>query len=520
MNLKHRTRSWSLSSTPPALPSSLHQPSDSFPLPEQGGGRPNSQRITTPSISPKRLKYTFGTSSTNSNLTQEQQEQQEQRSCVEAFLQCLYRVVFHHVVYLDEDWRAARGLDPCTHMWNFYISVFLLFITVCGITLGGLALVGQYDCLRFDELYSQQECTVNGAVIVQYSLEGYVNTHWIPLRVSMLNPETGENISNVTGVAGGWIVIDRFPMPPVNGLITLVPENELIFTNNVAVSVEKANEFRSSLMHRQFPCLVPKPIGKIVENKDRISLDVFGMYPYSWAIDDLLQTMQYRNETCSSTLFSSSSSFINEDVGSVIEWNDGSQSDIIGAHHSNAGETFASKGRIIFVNATLDNDVKMVVGGFWLFFTSAVICVSVWPLVCACGRLHGWCWTKMYGYKTTGYLEDVINPLDRNSKSNGNGNDNDNDNDNDKRDVRSESQRYRDVSVYNTIDHHHKKKRKTGTQVAVGNVPLGGLREVEEDRSSHAASLSSSRLAEDMMTIGIGVGVVMASCPTMKSLNR
>ena len=53
----------------------------------------------------------------------------------------------------------------------------------------------------------------------------YVDTHWIPLRVSTTNNQTGQIISNVTGVFGGWIFIDRFPMPPAHGRLTNVRQS-------------------------------------------------------------------------------------------------------------------------------------------------------------------------------------------------------------------------------------------------------------------------------------------------------
>merc|ERR1719263_1422561 len=77
-----------------------------------------------------------------------------------------------------------------------------------------------------------------------------------------------------------------------------------------------------------------------------------------------------------------------------------------------AGDEFACSGRVIFLNATLTDSVQDVVDGFWLFFSAGLSFMSIWPLVCIFGRLHGWCWTSYYGYRVTGYMEDVINPME------------------------------------------------------------------------------------------------------------
>jgi hypothetical protein len=161
-------------------------------------------------------------------------------------------------------------------MLNFYLAVVLLFFFVSGLTLGGLAVVGQYPCLDMDEKYSQQECVVHDGVVAQYSLEGYVDTHWILLRVSAKESATGHVTSNVTGVVGGWIFIDRFPMPPLHGLLTKVPDGQSIFSNDVAISEEMAFEFRDSLVGHTYPCLVPRPVsgGDLLVNEiDKKSVD-------------------------------------------------------------------------------------------------------------------------------------------------------------------------------------------------------------------------------------------------------
>lgn len=77
--------------------------------------------------------------------------------------------------YLDSDWRERRGLLPCRHMLNFYLAVILLFFWVSGFTFGGLAIVGQYPCVHFQESYEQHECYVHDGVVAQYSLEGCVS---------------------------------------------------------------------------------------------------------------------------------------------------------------------------------------------------------------------------------------------------------------------------------------------------------------------------------------------------------
>ena len=179
----------------------------------------------------------------------------------------------------------------------------------------------------------------------------YVDTHWIPLRVSTTNNQTGQIISNVTGVFGGWIFIDRFPMPPAHGRLTnvrqsfvfdllsiniisstlicltfkltdmfvlvvmsslslishlsslslslsslslsfpftQVPAGQSIFSNDVAVDESMAFQFRDSLVGNTYPCLVPKG-ASIVQETERDRSDCSsGMYPYEWAMNDLLK---------------------------------------------------------------------------------------------------------------------------------------------------------------------------------------------------------------------------------------
>ena len=73
--------------------------------------------------------------------------------------------------------------------------------------------------------------------IVQYSLEGYVESHWVPLQVTVLDPR--DNISvlaaNVTGVSGVDLAGSRFPMLPVHGLHYRCAPSESIYSNNVAM---------------------------------------------------------------------------------------------------------------------------------------------------------------------------------------------------------------------------------------------------------------------------------------------
>ena len=54
----------------------------------------------------------------------------------------------------------------------------------------------------------------------------------------------------------------------------------------------------------------------------------------------------------------------------------------------------------------------MVEDGFWWMITLSITFMSMWPLVCIVGRIHGAVWTNVYGYKTTGFWKDhVINPM-------------------------------------------------------------------------------------------------------------
>lgn len=79
----------------------------------------------------------------------------------------------------------------------------------------------------------------------------YVDTHWIPLRVSTTNNQTGQIISNVTGVFGGWIFIDRFPMPPAHGRLTNVRQSFVfdLLSINIISSTLICSQSQSQLSH-------------------------------------------------------------------------------------------------------------------------------------------------------------------------------------------------------------------------------------------------------------------------------
>jgi hypothetical protein len=378
-------------------------------------------------------------------------------TCYENFLQCTYKFLLTSVKYWDDDWRLKRGLEPYDHMLNFYLSVALLWFFTCGFTMTGLSFVGQYGCVGLEQTYEQQECFVHEGVAVQYSLEGYVDTHWVPLRVSAFDSKTGSIIANVTGVVGGWMFIDRFPMPPVHGRITAAPPGESVFSNDVAVNAEQAFKFLDNHLGKVFPCIVPKPssssFGAFVDSKDRKRIDCTstgclpatnGMYPFDWALEDLLSLGKFRHDmaVCDLNSRSSTKTNNNANVGTSPS-SSSSDATHIFANNSNvnydhqliiasldenrqvkygmdeyvnAGDEFACSGRIIFVNATLKDEVQVVVDGFWLFFIGGVSCLALWPIVCVCGRIHGWVWTMMYGYKVTGFVKDNINPLGNNKE--------------------------------------------------------------------------------------------------------
>ena len=346
-NLGYKSRSWSSTTTRPNLSSTSlestslpHHPNDQQPAfvpnnisPRQSPTtRQHSKQGHVRNISAKQLKFTYNNPdglgsknpttanvSAHSSLTSrsgslhgEMKQQQEEESrltrCNDNALQCIYKLLLSSVKYWDDDWRARRGLEPYTHMLNFYLGILLLFWFVCGYLLTGLSMVGQYQCVGLDTYYTQEQCLVHQGIAVQYSLEGYVATHWIPFRVSTINATTGNTmVTNVTGVSGGWMFIDRFPMPPTHGQITHVPVGQSVFSNQVAFSEEQAFDYLDEHLGQTFPCLVPTSRSDgdsnsvLIEAKDRATTDcsTVGMYPYAWAIEDLLKAGTLRNQsTC------------------------------------------------------------------------------------------------------------------------------------------------------------------------------------------------------------------------------
>ena len=467
IDLRHRHRSWSISHDPTSRKGSNY----SHARTASAGTTFTTNTLTrrqsqqnSPSTTAKRLKYAFGSANRQTNsssMTPSSSDSYQSHhhnsnknknknnlfKCIDLILSYIYQVVLTPISYLDQDWRAARGLRPLNYMYNHTISIVLLFFMVFGVTLGGLAIVGQSKCLNFDQKYSQQKCIVHEGVTAEYSLEGYVDTHWVPMRVSTIDAVTNEIlVSNVTGVAGGWIMIDRFPMPPINGQITHVPDGESIFSNNVEFTVEKANEFRQQFINKTFDCLVPLPTSHIVDMKFRnhgcseinqgikpiaggggASDDANendnsnGLYPYKWAIEDLLKNMEYQNRTTSTGM--STSGCTSKNTDSLVYKTNAYSGNTFDSEKTNAysGDTFACIGRIIFVNATLNNDVKLVVDGYNYFTTGAIAFLSLWPFVCLIGKIHGCGWTLKYGYETT-ENNDTNNNHNSNTSSNNNRN--------------------------------------------------------------------------------------------------
>ncbi len=432
LDLRYKTRSWSLSNQRAPGAGAGGAPASTARKGSAGnrshrsssiglGGSPRSSPHTThTAYSSPTHRFQYGRRTRGvSSFSLDSSLDDQPASCVDRCLSCVFCVVLLNVPFFDDDWRAARRLPPLVHLWNFWVAAAGLLCLVLGITALGLSYIGQYPVVDLPDLYAERTCTVHGGNIVQYSLEGYVDTHWVPLRVSVLEAPNSSSVSssslppapsssssggggqdggeprgpvaNVTGVSGGWIWLDRFPMPPLNGRITAVPDHESIFSNDVAVSVDLAVAFLDGLVGAELPCLVPKDARVLDAGaRDASSSSSYGdddycspgLYPYAWAMGDLEKTGSFQASTCYAQ--------------PVLVPDDDARGNEA-AHDTNAGSNFACKGRIVFVNATFADNVEPIAAGFWTVVVLGFSSMAVWPLVCLAGQIHGACWTYCHG---------------------------------------------------------------------------------------------------------------------------
>lgn len=342
--------------------------------------------------SPRKLQIVRSRSSNYGSMSQSSAGQSSaggrstQRTVGERFLELLFQLLFNNIPYLDDQWRASRQLERCEILWGFWVAVFGLLTLTVGTTVIGLAVVGQEQVLALPSTYKEYQCSVSSGDIVEYSLEGYVESHWVPLQVSVLDPHDNTSVlaANVTGVSGGWILLDRFPMPPVHGRITDVPPSESIYSNNVAMEKNVAFQWVDNHVGRVFPCLVPSSL-ELVAEKERITdgCSPAGLYPFSWALDDLLTKGSFEYDLACSHSGIVDRVLVPNDNERVAE----------ASHKSNYGSHFACMGRIVFVNATFATKVKPIADGYYSFIAAGISLVAVWPFICLLGKVHGLCWT-------------------------------------------------------------------------------------------------------------------------------
>ena len=319
--------------------------------------------------------------------------------CVDFF----YHLLLNNVPFLEDDWRAARELERCEILWNFWIAIFGLMACSLGTTIIGLAFVGQNPVLYLASTYKEYHCSVSGGDIVQYSLEGYVESHWVPLQVTVLNASDSSSglsrssssvsapssshalLANVTGVSGGWAFLDRFPMPPVHGRITDVPTFESFYSNDVGMSEDVARSWVDNHIGRVFPCLVPTNL-QLVNDEERYANECSptGLYPFAWTLEDLLTKGSFKyDKACTSQPSAVNRVLVPNADERIAEAN----------HKSNYGSHFACRGRIVFVNATFASEVEPITEVYFYFLAAGISLVAVWPVICIVGRIHGLCWT-------------------------------------------------------------------------------------------------------------------------------
>lgn len=315
----------------------------------------------------------------------------------ERFVEIFFHLLLNSLPFLDDNWRAQRDLKRCEILWNFWIAICGLMGITGGTTIIGLALVGQEPVLALASTYDEYQCYVSGGDVVQYSMEGYVESHWMPLKVSVLNVSqtitnsqtsssfTHATMANVTGVSGGWVYLDRFPMPPVHGRITDVPESESFYSNNVGMAESVARSWVNNHTGRVFPCLVPSNLRPVTEeDRNADSCSPAGLYPFEWALEDLLTKGVFKNdETCA----------VRPGIVNRVLVPNADDRGAEAEHKSNYGSHFACRGRIVFVNATFDREVQPITQVYYYFLTAGICLVAAWPIVCIVGRIHGICWT-------------------------------------------------------------------------------------------------------------------------------